>query len=67
MKDILSVTVKIREEFPEFYMLLEENPLFYSYSEKNITIIDLKQYLAALTKQFNIFEALVKNGALIGI
>lgn len=55
-KKILKKTVKIQKEFPELYELLDETPLFFSVTEKNITIRDLRQYLISLIIQQKSFE-----------
>lgn len=39
-KKIFKKTVEIQKEFSELYELLDETPLFFSFSEKNITIKD---------------------------
>ena len=62
-KKILKKTVEIQKEFPELYELLDETPLFFSFTEKNITIRDLRQYLISLIIQQKAFEkrAVMKN------
>ena len=62
-KKILKKTVEIQKEFPELYELLDETPLFFSFTEKNITIRDLRQYLISLIIQQKDFEkrAVMKN------
>lgn len=55
-KKILKKTVEIQKEFPELYELLDETPLFFSVTEKNITIRDLRQYLISLIIQQKSFE-----------
>nr|WP_199161662.1 hypothetical protein [Elizabethkingia sp. ASV34] len=55
-KKILKKTVEIQKEFPELYELLDETPLFFSFTEKNITIRDLRQYLISLIIQQKAFE-----------
>ncbi|KAA2222893.1 hypothetical protein REB14_03690 [Chryseobacterium sp. ES2] len=62
-KKILKKTVEIQKEFPELYELLDETPLFFSFTEKNITIRDLRQYLISLIIQQKAFEkrAIMKN------
>ncbi|MDW9383059.1 MULTISPECIES: hypothetical protein [Chryseobacterium] len=55
-KKILKKTVEIQKEFPELYDLLDETPLFFSFTEKNITIRDLRQYLISLIRQQKSFE-----------
>lgn len=48
MKEILSVTATIQNEFPTLCSLLDENPLFLSYTGKGITSMDLSKYMASL-------------------
>lgn len=62
-KKILKKTVEIQKEFPELYELLDETPLFFSFTEKDITIRDLRQYLISLIMQQKAFEkrAIMKN------
>ncbi len=55
-EEILNVTSKIQEKFPELYKLLHETPLFISYEYKGIRDIDLEQYLESLKIQFRTFE-----------
>lgn len=55
-EEILNVTSKIQEKFPELYKLLNETPLFISYEYKGIRDIDLEQYLESLKIQFRTFE-----------
>lgn len=55
-KKILKKTVEIQKEFPELYELLDETPLFFSVTVKNITIRDLRQYLISLIIQQKSFE-----------
>ncbi|MDR6485664.1 hypothetical protein J2799_000149 [Chryseobacterium vietnamense] len=62
-KKIFKKTVEIQKEFPELYELLDETPLFFSFTEKDITIRDLRQYLISLIIQQKAFEkrAIMKN------
>ncbi|UWX61291.1 hypothetical protein N0B40_03210 [Chryseobacterium oranimense] len=55
-KKILKKTVEIQKEFPELYELLDETPLFFSFTDKEITIKDLRQYLISLIIQQKSFE-----------
>ncbi|MBL3547105.1 MULTISPECIES: hypothetical protein [Chryseobacterium] len=55
-KEIFKTTVEIQKKFPELYELLDETPLFFSFTEKNITITDLRQYLVSLIMQQKSFE-----------
>lgn len=55
-KEIFKTTVEIQKNFPELYELLDETPLFFSFTEKNITITDLRQYLVSLIMQQKSFE-----------
>lgn len=60
-KKILKKTVEIQKEFPELYKLLDENPLFFSAKEKNITSKDLRQYFITLKIQQKSFEKGIIN------
>ncbi|GEN66471.1 MULTISPECIES: hypothetical protein [Chryseobacterium] len=55
-KEIFKTTVEIQKKFPELYELLDETPLFFSFTEKNISISDLRQYLVSLIMQQKSFE-----------
>jgi hypothetical protein len=55
-KKILKKTVEIQKEFPELYELLDETPLFFSFTDKEITTRDLRQYLISLIIQQKYFE-----------
>ena len=55
-KKIFKKTVEIQKEFPELYELLDETPLFFSFTDKEITIKDLRQYLISLITQQESFE-----------
>lgn len=55
-KKIFKKTVEIQKEFPELYELLDETPLFFSFTDKEITIKDLRQYLISLRTQQKSFE-----------
>ena len=58
MTKIFSTTAIIQKEFPELYIYLSETPLFLSYDEKDIEMIDFEQYLESLTMQLSVFEKL---------
>ncbi len=55
-KKIIQKTVEIQREFPELYNLLDETPLFFSFTDKEITTRDLRQYLISLIIQQKYFE-----------
>ncbi|RQO33762.1 hypothetical protein DBR39_22580 [Chryseobacterium sp. KBW03] len=55
-KRIFKKTLEIQKKFPELYELLDETPLFFSFTEKDITIKDLRQYLISLSMQQKSFE-----------
>jgi predicted transposase YbfD/YdcC len=60
-KRILKKTLEIQKKFPELYELLDETPLFFSFTEKDITIKDLRQYLISLSMQQKSFEKRIKK------
>lgn len=55
-KKILKKTVEIQKEFPELYELLDETPIFFSFTDKEITTRDLRRYLISLIIQHKDFE-----------
>lgn len=55
-RKIFKVTSKIQSSYPELYFLLNETPLFMSINEKDITVQDLKQYLASIRMQLITFK-----------
>ncbi|PTT42868.1 hypothetical protein DBR28_01815 [Chryseobacterium sp. HMWF028] len=55
-KRIFKKTLEIQKNYPELYELLDETPLFFSFTEKDITIKDLRQYLTSLIMQKKYFE-----------
>ncbi len=55
-RDILKVTSKIQEKFPELYVLLGETPLFLNRSKRTIETSDFEQYLTSLKMQLKTFE-----------
>ncbi|PRB06059.1 hypothetical protein CQ046_02470 [Chryseobacterium sp. MYb7] len=55
-KRIFKKTLEIQKNYPELYELLDETPLFFSFTEKDITIKDLRQYLISLIMQKKYFE-----------
>jgi len=55
-KKILKKTVEIQREFPELYELLDETPIFFSFTDKEITTRDLRRYLISLIIQHKDFE-----------
>jgi len=54
--EIIFVTTKIQNEFPELYKLLSETPLFLSYNNGEITAGELEEYLASIKAQLYTFE-----------
>lgn len=55
-KRIFKKTLEIQKNYPELYELLDETSLFFSFTEKDITIKDLRQYLISLIMQKKYFE-----------
>lgn len=60
-KRIFKKTLEIQKKFPELYELLDETPLFFSFTEKDITVKDLRQYLISLSIQQKSFEKRIKK------
>ncbi|PWN60894.1 hypothetical protein C1634_012545 [Chryseobacterium viscerum] len=60
-KRIFKKTLEIQKKFPELYELLDETPLFFSFTEKDITVKDLRQYLISLSMQQKSFEKRIKK------
>ncbi|MEO4006215.1 MULTISPECIES: hypothetical protein [unclassified Flavobacterium] len=56
MREIFTITVIIQKEFPELYEHLGETPLFLSYGEDQMAIIDFEQYLESIKQQLSIAE-----------
>jgi CHASE1-domain containing sensor protein len=54
--EILALTTRIENEFPELYKLLGETPLFLSYTTGQITQAELKEYRDTLRSQLSTFE-----------
>ncbi|MFZ1703030.1 MAG: hypothetical protein WAT79_01720 [Saprospiraceae bacterium] len=54
--EILEVTSKIQEKFPELYVLLSETPLFHDFTNKSMVLKDFEQYLTSLKMQLETFE-----------
>jgi len=54
--EIIDVTSKIKEHFPELYILLIETPLFHYHNNNSMKRIDSQQYLSALKTELIDFE-----------
>lgn len=54
--EILAITAKIQEEFPELYKNLRETPLSFSHTDKDTDTIAFKDYLESLKTQLADFE-----------
>jgi len=54
--EIFVVTTAIQNEAPELYDHLSETPLFLSYDEKGISVVDFEQYLESIQMQMTAFE-----------
>lgn len=48
---ILTVTMKIKDQFPETYLLLSESPLLFSAENKELNLNDYKEYLNTIESQ----------------
>jgi hypothetical protein len=56
MSEILRITSKIQQEFPEHYRYLSETPLFMFDKEEGVSNVDFEHYLASLLEQLTAFE-----------
>lgn len=56
MEEILYITSKIRIQFPELYVLLNETPQLYSAPQNCLFVQDLEYYLNSITKQLKSFQ-----------
>lgn len=48
---ILTVTMVIKDQFPEAYLLLGESPLLFSFDNKELKLNDFKEYLDTIESQ----------------
>lgn len=54
--EIFVLTALIQQEHPELYLLLSETPMFLSYKEQEVMVIDLERYCESLSRQFAVFQ-----------
>ncbi len=60
--DIICLSMKLKSEFPDCYLLLEETPLFVKTDHQSISTEDYKDYLQSIQLMLNQLKQIRPKG-----